>query len=281
MSIGIRCLIEDDPLAARAGAERLDALNRERREIEAKMQAVALDAIRHLDLGANASRAALCLFDPSWHQGVVGLVASRVKDRVHRPVIAFARSAPGELRGSARSIPGLHVRDVLDALATREPGLVDRFGGHAMAAGLTLRESELDRFARAFEREVARGLGGVALEAGFDTDGELEEADFCLATARVLRDGGPWGQCFPEPCFDGEFLVESARVVGDRHLKLGVRPVSARGRFDAMAFNFFDPDAAAAPPPAGRVRIVYRLFVNEYQGIERLQLLVDHLETLA
>lgn len=280
MSIGIRCLVEDDPAAARAAAEQLDALNRERREIEARMQAAALEAIRHLELRDAPARPALCLFDPSWHQGVVGLVASRVKDRVHRPVIAFARAAPGELRGSARSIPGLHVRDVLDSLATREPGLVDRFGGHAMAAGLTLRESELDRFARAFEREVERACEGLALEACVDTDGALEEPEICLETARVLRDGGPWGQGFPEPCFDGEFDVESARVVGERHIKLGLRPATSRARFDAMAFNALDPQSAA-DLPAGRVRVVYRLSVNEYQGIERLQLLVDHLESVA
>jgi single-stranded-DNA-specific exonuclease len=277
MSIGIRCLAEDDPAAARAAAAKLDQLNVERREIEARMQQVAIEAVRHLDTSRAAARHGICLYEPGWHQGVVGLVASRIKDRLHRPVIAFAPAGEGELRGSARSVPGLHIRDLLDNIATREPDLIDRFGGHAMAAGLSLRETHLDRFARAFDAEVVRCLAGRQFDDALETDGALDEPDLCLATARLLRTAGPWGQAFPEPSFDGEFDIESARVVGTRHLKLTLRPCGSRACFDAMAFNHFDPDGAPRLP-AGRVTAVYRLSINDYRGTERLQLILEHLQ---
>jgi single-stranded-DNA-specific exonuclease len=276
MSIGIRCLAEDDLVQARAAAARLDQLNLERREIEARMQQVAIDAVRQLGTARIGARHGVCLYEPGWHQGVVGLVASRIKDRLHRPVIAFAPAGDGELRGSARSVPGLHIRDVLDRIATREPDLIERFGGHAMAAGLSLRETHLDRFARSFDAEVVRCLAGRELDDGIDTDGALDDADFCLATARLLRGAGPWGQGFPEPCFDGEFEVDSARVVGTRHLKLSLRPRGTPTRFDAMAFNYFDPEAPQRLPD-GRITAVYRLSINDYRGTERLQLILDHL----
>jgi single-stranded-DNA-specific exonuclease len=279
MSIGIRCLSEDDLVKARAAAARLDQLNVERREIEARMQSVAIDAVRHLESARIGSRQGVCLYEPGWHQGVVGLVASRIKDRLNRPVIAFAPAGEGELRGSARSIPGLHIRDVLDAIASREPDLIDRFGGHAMAAGLSLRAAHLDRFARSFDAEVIRCLALRELDDALESDGELAADDFCLAIARELREGGPWGQAFPEPCFDGEFAVDSARVVGTRHLKLSLRPGDSAARFDAMAFNYFDPEARALLPQ-GRIEAVYRLSINEYRGTERLQLLIDHLHVL-
>ncbi len=278
MSIGIRCLIEDDLTQARAAAARLDQLNVERREIEARMQSVAIDAVRQIGNTSFGTRHGVCLFEPSWHQGVVGLVASRIKDRLHRPVIAFAPAGEGELRGSARSVPGLHIRDVLDAIASREPGLIDRFGGHAMAAGLSLPAANLDRFARSFDAEVVRSLAGRELEDGIETDGGLADDELCLATARLLREAGPWGQGFPEPTFDGAFDIDGARVVGTRHLKLQLRPAESGARFDAMAFNFFDPEGERRAPE-GRVRVVYRLTVNEYRGVERLQLVVDHLES--
>lgn len=276
MSIGIRCLVEDDLAQARSAAARLDQLNLERREIEAKMQAVALEAVRNIDM-SRSRRPAVCLFEAGWHQGVVGLVASRMKDRLCRPVIAFARAGEGELRGSARSVPGVHIRDVLEAIATREPGLIARFGGHAMAAGLTLPEAALDRFARCFEAEVERWLQGRAPDDAIDTDGELPDEALCLDVARLLREAGPWGQGFPEPAFDGEFDVEAARVLGERHLRLVLRPAGSTSRYDAIAFNFFDPDAPC-DPPSGRVRAVYKLSINEYRGTERLQLLLEHLE---
>ena len=277
MSIGIQCLLEDDPATAAALAARLDALNRERREIEARMQAEALAAVRGLaerDPDAE-QRSAVCLFDAQWHQGVVGLVASRVKDRLRRPVIAFAAAGEEELRGSARSVPGVHIRDVLAQLDARHPGLIGRFGGHAMAAGLTLARAELDRFAACFDAAVAAWPQRSALRDVIETDGALAVEEIALPTAEALRAGGPWGQAFPEPSFDGVFTVRTARVVGQRHLKMWVHGERNRA-FDAIAFNSLDPQADA-PLPQGERRLVYRLDVNEYQGERRLQLLVDHI----
>jgi single-stranded-DNA-specific exonuclease len=280
MTIGIQCLLAEDPIEAVALAARLDHLNQERRAIEARMQSEAQAALRALrEPALPPSRAGLCLYEESWHQGVVGLVASRVKDRTGRPVVAFARAGDGLLRGSARSIAGLHIRDVLDAIAAQHPDLIHRFGGHAMAAGLTLHPDALDRFARAFEQEVTRQMQG-ACEAGcIETDGELGVQEIALDTALALRAGGPWGQAFPEPSFDGLFTVRSARLVGERHLKLWLE-VPATGRsFDAIAFNHLEParDPASFEPELGAARLVYRLDVNEYQGERRLQLLIDHM----
>ena len=277
MSIGIQCLLEDDPVAAAALAARLDALNRERREIEARMQAEALAAVRGLaERDPHAEqRSAVCLFDPQWHQGVVGLVASRVKDRLRRPVIAFAAAGDEELRGSARSVPGIHIRDVLAQLDARHPGLIGRFGGHAMAAGLTLARAALDPFAACFDATVAAWPERSALRDAIETDGALAVQDIALETAEALRAGGPWGQAFPEPSFDGVFTVRTARVVGERHLKMWVQG-ERNLAFDAIAFNSLDPQAEA-PLPQGERRLVYRLDVNEYQGERRLQLLVDHI----
>jgi single-stranded-DNA-specific exonuclease len=277
MSIGIQCLLEDDPAAAAALAARLDALNRERREIEARMQAEALAAVRGLaERDPHAEqRSAVCLFDAQWHQGVVGLVASRVKDRLRRPVIAFAAAGEEELRGSARSVPGIHIRDVLAQIDARHPGLIGRFGGHAMAAGLTLERAELDRFAACFDAAVAAWPERSARRDVIETDGALAVEEIALPTAEALRAGGPWGQAFPEPSFDGVFTVRTARVVGERHLKMWVHGERNRA-FDAIAFNSLDPQSDA-PLPQGERRLVYRLDVNEYQGERRLQLLVDHI----
>ncbi len=279
MTIGIQCLLADDMPAALALATRLDGINRERRQIEARMQADALAALRGLadPLSRAAQRHGLCLFDESWHQGVVGLVASRIKDRACRPVVAFARAGDGVLRGSARSVPGLHIRDVLDAIATRNPDLIARFGGHAMAAGLTLEHANLDAFAAAFDEEVSRWSGGGGFSNCIETDGELTVAELALETATALRAGGPWGQLFPEPSFDGVFAVRNTRIVGERHVKMWVEVPHSGRTFDAIAFNFLDGSAAdpPAPLPSGQVRLVYRLDVNEYQNQRRLQLLVD------
>jgi len=282
MTIGIQCLLADDPAEAQRLAVRLDELNEERRAIEARMQQEALAAVRRLtQSGAGAlERSGVCLFDADWHQGVVGLVASRVKERVRRPVIAFAAADPATLRGSARSIAGVHIRDVLEAVATRHPGLISRFGGHAMAAGLTLERARLDEFARAFDAEAARCMGGRAAPETIETDGELGVAEIALETAEALRSGGPWGQAFPEPSFDGIFSVRSARVIGERHVKMWVEPEASGRAFDAVAFNHFAEGTPAALPE-GRVQLVYRLDVNQYQGERRLQLLVDHLRPLA
>lgn len=241
------------------------------------MQAEALNAVRRLrDPGPYAlHRSGVCLFDESWHQGVVGLVASRVKDKLRKPVIAFALSAEEQLRGSARSVPGIHIRDVLDSIATRHPGLISKFGGHAMAAGLTVERSRLDAFAIAFDEEAARWAAGSAGADAVETDGELAMNEIALETAYALRAGGPWGQAFPEPCFDGAFTIRNSRVVGERHLKMWVEVPNTGRTFDAIAFNHIEaPDNFT--PPVGTVQLVYRLDVNEYQGERRLQLLVDH-----
>ena len=277
MTIGVQCLLAEDDASAQRLAARLDALNEERRAIEARMQHEALGAVRQLrEPAGSVQRSGVCLFDESWHQGVVGLVASRVKERVRRPVIAFASADAATLRGSARSTPGIHIRDVLDSIAARHPGLIDRFGGHAMAAGLTLERAKLDEFARAFDEEVARcPVGAVAADA-VETDGELAVTEIALATAEALRAGGPWGQAFPEPSFDGLFSVRSARVIADRHVKMWVEVPRSGRSFDAIAFNHLE-DGVPFEPPAGPLQLVYRLEVNEYQGERRLQLLVDHL----
>jgi single-stranded-DNA-specific exonuclease len=277
MTVGIQCLLADDPETAGRLAARLDELNHERRAIEARMQAEALAAVRRLrDPGPRTlQRSGVCLFDESWHQGVVGLVASRVKDRLRRPVVAFAVAGEGQLRGSARSMPGIHVRDVLANLDARHPQLIGRFGGHAMAAGLTLERSRLDFFARAFDEEVASWAAQCGPSDAIETDGELTVEEIALETAHALRAGGPWGQAFPEPCFDGVFAIRSARVVGDRHLKMWLEfPRSGRS-FDAIAFNHIDEESTFTLPE-GSLKLVYRLDVNEYQGERRLQLLVDH-----
>jgi single-stranded-DNA-specific exonuclease len=281
MSIGIRCLLTDSPTEALALAARLDQLNQERRAIEGRMQEEAIAAVRHLrepddDSGRGRRRHGLCLYDAGWHQGVVGLVAGRLKDRVRRPVIAFADAGAGELRGSARSVTGVHIRDVLDAVATRHPGLIGRFGGHAMAAGLTLPRDRLDEFAVAFDAEVERWQAGGSLADRIETDGPLAADEISLATAETLRAAGPWGQAFPEPSFDQRFRILRTRTVGERHLKMWVEVPGAGRRFDAIAFNFFQGREASEPVPEEAL-LVYRLDVNEYAGERRLQLLVDHL----
>jgi len=278
MTIGIQCLLADDERSAQRLAARLDELNEERRTIEARMQQEALGAVRVLQLTGSAAvqRYGVCLFDEGWHQGVVGLVASRVKDRVRRPVIAFASADAATLRGSARSVAGVHIRDVLDAIAARHCGLISRFGGHAMAAGLTLERARLDEFARAFDAEVARALAGAASADAIETDGELTPEEIALDTARALRAGGPWGAAFPEPSFDGLFSIRGARVIGERHVKMWAEVPHCGRSFDAVAFNHIE-DGSSFEPPEGLRHLVYRLEVNEYQGERRLQLLIDHL----
>jgi single-stranded-DNA-specific exonuclease len=272
MTLGIDCLLSDDAAAAQAMAQQLDQLNRERRAIEADMQAQALRAVQALHLDGAALPRGLCLFDEDWHQGVIGLVASRVKDRLHRPVIAFAPGGGADLKGSARSVPGLHIRDTLDTIAARHPALLSRFGGHAMAAGLTLARTKYQAFRDAFAEEVARQLSEDDLRGVIHSDGELPGADLTLDLAERLRQGGPWGQAFPEPVFDGVFDVAAQRVVGERHLKLSLR--SGAYTLDAIAFGA----APHGPPAWTRVRAAYRLDVNEYQGRRALQLVIEHLE---
>ena len=274
MSLGIECLLTDNDVSAREMAARLDALNRDRKDIEADMQARALAVIESLLPGTREPPAGFCLFDPLWHQGVIGILAARIKDRFHRPVIAFARAGKGELKGSARSIAGLHIRDALDAIATRHPELLSHFGGHAMAAGLTLAEENLPAFEAAFATEVSRALSVEDLQDVIYTDGPLSEEELSLATAKLLREAGPWGQGFPTPQFDGEFAILEQRVVGERHLKMVLRPTGGRRRLDGIAFN-----SGVLPATCRQARLVYRLDVNEYRGVENAQLVVEHIES--
>jgi single-stranded-DNA-specific exonuclease len=278
MSVGIRCLLSDDPAEARALAIELDGLNAQRREIEAEMQLKALAAVRALrEESGDQKRSGVCLFDAEWHQGVVGLVAGRVKEQLRRPVVAFALVDERTLRGSARSVAGVHIRDVLEAVATTHPGMLEKFGGHAMAAGLSLPRAQLDRFARAFDQEVARVMALGAASDVVETDGELKPDEIALPLATALRAGGPWGAAFAEPLFDGVFEVRGTpRVLAERHLKFQVSAQEGRGGFEAIAFNNVDPQRPA-PLPSGRVRLIYRLGTNEYQGEQRLQLVVEHL----
>jgi single-stranded-DNA-specific exonuclease len=275
MTRGIRCLLTDDPAEARAMALDLARLNSDRKELEAKMQleALALVDARVASLSGEVP-AGVCVYDAAWHQGVIGLVASRVKERLHRPVIAFAASEPGWVKGSARSVAGVHVRDVLDAIATRTPGLIDKFGGHAMAAGLTLPEANLARFETEFAREVERWVDADTLAGHLHSDGELQAGEFNVATAEALRDGGPWGAGFPEPAFDGVFGVIEARVVGQRHLKLRLRSASGE-TVDAIAFRYLDDGQAPDIRANDSVAAVYRTGVDEYTGVRRLQLVTE------
>ena len=277
MTLGVQCLLTADPVEARALAARLAALNSERRDIEARMQGEALAQVDGLVASlAGELPAGLCLHDAGWHQGVIGLVASRVKERVQRPVIAFAPAGDGWLKGSARSVPGVHVRDVLDAVAARHPGLLERFGGHAMAAGMTLQAERLEDFRSAFAVEVARAAGEDALSGDLHTDGPLEPGEFNADTAAALREGGPWGSGFPEPAFDGRFAVLDTRVVGGRHLKLRLRAPSGEVA-DAIAFRHLDDPQAPAVRPQDTVELVYRAALDEYGGNRRLQLVTDWL----
>jgi single-stranded-DNA-specific exonuclease len=270
MAIGIECLLADDPGHARALASRLHAINAERREVQATMQAQAEAAVASWRAQAAVLPPVLVLHDDDWHAGVVGLVASRVKDQAHRPVLAFAPAGDGsdELRGSGRSISGFHLRDALAAVDAREPGLLRRFGGHSMAAGVSLARSELARFRDAIEQEAAIRLDAAALEQCAWSDGGLTAAEASLELAQALREAAPWGQGFPEPLFDDAFAVESWRVVGERHLRLRLR-FACGAPIDAV---HFDGWRGQAPPP--RVHALYQLAIDDWRGESRVQLLL-------
>lgn len=280
MSIGIQCLLSDDPAVARMLAGELSQLNRDRKELELQMQQEALSRIEQMRAEDPQLPLGLCLFDEAWHQGVVGLVASRVKDRVHRPVIAFARADDSTLKGSARSVPGVHIRDVLDAVATRRPELIEKFGGHAMAAGLSLPATAYPDFAAEFDAEVRRWMSIDDAIGVVQSDGELQDGELTLDVAQLVQQAGPWGQGFPEPLFDGCFRVARVRVLGERHLKLEVR--TAGGAYcEAIAFRHFDHDDAPRVQVDDQVALAYRLDVNRYNGSQRLQLIVEHLQLMA
>ena len=273
MRRGIECLLSEREEEAMRIAGELDALNAERREIEAGMQAQAEKLIGSVD--DTASDAAVALFREDWHGGVVGILASRVKDRLHRPVAAFAPDADGEhLKGSVRSIPGVHVRDLLDSVATRNPGLIERFGGHAMAAGLTIRRTMFDRFRAVFAAEADRVMPAETREAVVLTDGEIPGSALTLDLARSIRDAAPWGQGFPEPVFDGLFRVTAERLVGGRHTKLRLQPRGGAQTLDAIAFNREPPLQTNADR---EVQLAYRFVVNAFRGEERPELVIEEI----
>ena len=273
MSLGIECLLCEDPAMAREMAVQLDELNKDRKSIEQGMQREALARLK--DLPVEDMPFGLCLFEPDWHQGVIGILASRLKERYHRPAIAFADAGNGLLKGSARSVSGLHIRDALDAVAATHPGLISKFGGHAMAAGLSLPQDNYDAFAAAFDAEVRRQLSADDLTGRLLCDGQLGGAEFDLDLAKALRHAGPWGQHFPEPLFNGVFEIIQQRLVGEKHLKLVLKTQCGTRTLDAIAFNI---DRELWPNPNVRwVELAYKLDVNVFRERESVQLMISHL----
>jgi len=270
MSLGIRCLLAEDPGDAKALAGELDALNHQRRSLESDMHDDAVEALA--DDPDLAARHGVCLYREDWHQGVVGLVASRIKERIHRPVIAFAPGDGGTLKGSGRSVPGVHIRDVLDAVATRHQGLLTRFGGHAMAAGLSLDPDQLEPFRAAFDQAVRDLAAPEALTPRLATDGELAPAEINLPKAELLASGGPWGTGFPDPLFQGRFRVSRQQVVGANHLKLWLVPEG--GDFEVEAIHFRGAPEGEAPA-LDAVELAYKLEVNTFRGRRSVQLVVE------
>lgn len=273
MSVGIECLLTDDAQAAAQLAAMLDEINKERRSIETKMRQEAfayVDAIDAQDLPA-----CVCLYDGEWHQGIVGLIAARVRERCDRPVIAFAREDDGVLKGSARSINGVHIRDLLEAVSSAKPGLITKFGGHAMAAGLSIQEQRFSEFSASASEQLGRLYPDADFSGAILTDGDLPADAMNLKFAKVLREAGPWGAGFPEPVFTGNFEIDEQRTVGDNHLKFRVRPASGGDPVDAIAFN------QAGPVYRGVVQLTYRLDVNEYRGFESPQLIVEQIVNIA
>jgi len=276
MSLGIKALLSDDPTEARSIAAELDQLNQERRSTEEAMRDEAMADLDRMELDDEAEMPfGLCLYNGDWHQGVIGILASRIKDRVHRPVVVFTNDGEEGIKGSARSIPGLHIRDAFDAVAAHHPGLLTKFGGHAMAAGLSLKRDDFKTFSEAFDREVRAQLSSEDLESIVHSDGELVESEAVLELAEQLRFQTPWGQSFPEPIFDGEFEVAQQRIVGERHLKLVLRWPGSRQTVDAIAFNV---EPHWLDSRLDRLHIAYRIDVNEWRGVRSLQLMVEHME---
>jgi single-stranded-DNA-specific exonuclease len=279
MSLGIECLMSDDEMQAKNMAVRLDELNKERREIQDEMQEQALLDVLELDLDEAEMPFGVCLFNEDWHQGVIGILASKIKDKLHRPVIAFAKDKDGFIKGSARSISCVHIRDVLDTIAGQNPGLIDKFGGHAMAAGLSLKEIDYEAFKQAFDQELKRFVTAEDLNGSLHSDGELTAKDISFGLAKDILQAGPWGQGFPEPQFDGEFELVESRIVGEKHLKLQLRAqVNGQGQgkiIDGIAFNCTDEDWLEKPKC---VRTVYRLDINEFRGRQQLQLVIENIE---
>jgi len=279
MALGIQCLLTDDPGLAKDIAVQLDELNNDRREVEGQMSREAMALLADMNvLNEQHLPAGVCLYDANWHQGVIGILASRIKDRVHRPVIAFAPAGKDEIKGSARSIPGVHIRDVLSDVAAAHPKLLSKFGGHAMAAGMSLKMHDYPAFALAFDEVVKLKLADVDLEQKIYSDGELTEAELSLEFAELLQNAATWGQEFPEPVFDGIFDVIQSRIVGQRHLKLVLRKPTGNLVIDAIAFYVDQPENWLG---LRQIRAAYRLDINEFRGNRSVQLMVQYLEKLA
>jgi len=279
MSLGIECLLTDDMSRALHIAQQLDELNKSRREIEQGMQQQAMTTLKPLleNLNEKDLPKGLCIFDAEWHQGVIGILASRIKEKFNRPVIAFASSDNGEIKGSARSIKGLHIRDALDVVDKKHPGIILKFGGHAMAAGLTIKESDFEIFKQAFNQIASEQLSDEALQGVIESDGELNAADINLQFAEELRVAGPWGQHFSEPVFDGEFEVTDWRVVGERHLKMQLATADSIELIDAIAFNM---DASLLEECDGFIHAAYRLDVNSFRNKKSVQLMIEYFESI-
>jgi len=280
ISKGIDCLLAADLAVAKPMADELDRLNKERRELQSQMQEdadVLLDALEQKLAGAK--HWGYCLFDDGWHQGIVGLVATKMRDRTRRPSVAFAPAEEGseELKGSARSVKGVHLRDILAAVDAKHPRLIDKFGGHAMAAGLSIQKERLGEFVREFDNEVANHKDEISDIGVVDSDGELSDSDFSMLLAETLRVAAPWGQAFPEPVFDNRFRVVDKRVVGQRHLKLQLQPEGSRKTIDAIAFNCDELPRREAGDSDGLYTVAYKLDVNSFRGRKTLQLLVEHI----
>ncbi|EDL5078273.1 single-stranded-DNA-specific exonuclease RecJ [Salmonella enterica subsp. enterica serovar Muenchen] len=273
MSVGVALLLCDNLGEARVLASELDALNQTRKEIEQGMQAEALILCEKLERSSETLPGGLAMYHPEWHQGVVGILASRIKERFHRPVIAFAPAGDGTLKGSGRSIQGLHMRDALERLDTLYPDLMIKFGGHAMAAGLSLEEHKFEQFQQRFGELVTEWLDPALLQGEVISDGPLSAAEMSMEVALLLRDAGPWGQMFPEPLFDGRFRLLQQRLVGERHLKVMVEPVGGGPLLDGIAFNI---DTTCWPDNGVReVELAYKLDINEFRGNRSLQIIID------
>jgi single-stranded-DNA-specific exonuclease len=276
MRLGIECLICDDQSKALQMATQLDQLNLERREIQADMENEALADIDLLDLQSSETMPyGICLYQEHWHQGVIGVLASKIKEKTHRPVIAFARESDELLKGSARSIRNIHIRDAIEAIATAQPGLVLKYGGHAMAAGLSLRQDCFEKFCELFDEEIRRHIEVSGFDSELVSDGELRAADCTVELAEQFRQAGPWGQGFPEPQFDGKFKILASRIVAGKHLKLQLCQEDENLAIDAIAFNTTDE---SWPRDYDEVEAFYRLDINEYRGKRTAQLIVEHIE---
>ncbi|TXL15294.1 single-stranded-DNA-specific exonuclease RecJ [Methylococcaceae bacterium HT4] len=279
MSVGIQCLLSNEEILAKKLAQQMDELNSDRREVEGQMKQEAMSLLKDMNvLDEQHLTAGVCIYNEDWHQGVIGILASRIKDRLNRPVIAFANAGDGEVKGSARSIPGVHIRDVLSDIAVAHPKVLQKFGGHAMAAGLSIQLHDYPVFMLAFDKAVEQRLVDVDLDQKVYTDGELTDAEMTIGFCELLKNAGPWGQEFPEPLFHGVFDVVQSRIVGQQHLKLVLRKQNDELLIDAIAFFVERPEYWLG---IRQVNIAYKLDINEYKGQRSIQFIIDYIEKLA